>query len=85
MGRAPTGVDILTVIPGIEFDSAWSRRLERAFDEETSERANFISRRDLLASKRAAGQPQDLADIDAIERAGRTGRISNPLLTCLRA
>jgi hypothetical protein len=32
-------------------------------------RTNFISREDLLAAKRAAGRPQDLADIEAIEKA----------------
>src|SRR5271166_4822959 len=26
MGRAPVGVDILTAIPGVEFDTAWPRR-----------------------------------------------------------
>ena len=28
MGREPVGVDILTEIPGIEFDAAWQRRVE---------------------------------------------------------
>jgi hypothetical protein len=69
MGREPVGVDILTAIPGVEFDAAWSRRVEDVFDEETNLRANFISREDLLAAKRAAGRRQDLADIEAIEKA----------------
>ena len=68
MGREPGGVDILTAIPGVEFDAAWSRRVEDVFDEETNLRANFISREDLLAAKRAAGRRQDLADIEAIEK-----------------
>ena len=68
MGREPVGVDILTAIPGVEFDAAWSRRVEDVFDEETNLRANFISREDLLAAKRAAGRRQDLADIEAIEK-----------------
>jgi hypothetical protein len=69
MGREPVGVDILTAIPGVEFDAAWSRRVEDIFDEETNLRANFISREDLLAAKRAAGRRQDLADVEAIEEA----------------
>ena len=32
MGREPVGVDILTVIPGVEFDVAWLRRVEDVVD-----------------------------------------------------
>jgi predicted nucleotidyltransferase len=28
MGREPVGVDILTEIPGVDFDAAWERRVE---------------------------------------------------------
>jgi len=72
MGREPVGVDILTAIPGVEFDAAWLRRVEDVFDEETNLRANFISREDLLAAKRAAGSRQDLADVEAIEKAAKS-------------
>ena len=75
MGREPVGVDILTVIPGVEFEAAWSRRVEAVFDERTNLVANFISREDLLAAKRAAGRRQDLADVEAIEKAGQNFRI----------
>jgi len=71
IGREPVGVDILTAIPGVEFDDAWPRRLEEVFDEETNLRVNFISREDLLAAKRAAGRRQDLADVEAIEEAAK--------------
>jgi hypothetical protein len=71
MGREPVGVDILTSISGVEFDAAWARRVEDVFDEDTDLRVNFISRADLLAAKRAAGRRQDLADIEAIEKAVR--------------
>ena len=74
MGREPVGVDILTAIPGIEFDVAWPRRVEDVFDVETSLRANYISRDDLLAAKRAAGRRQDLADVEAIEKAAESQR-----------
>jgi len=72
MGREPVGVDILTAIPGVEFEAAWSRRVENAFDEDAGLRVNFISRADLLAAKRASGRRQDLADIEAIEKAARS-------------
>lgn len=76
MGREPVGVDILTAIPGIEFEGAWRRRVEEVFDREAGLRASFISREDLVAAKRAAGRPQDLADIAAIERAAKRGQPS---------
>jgi len=72
MGREPAGVDILTAIPGVEFGAAWPRRVEDVFDEGTNLGANFISREDLLAAKRAAGRRQELADVEAIERAAKS-------------
>lgn len=44
------------------------------FDEEANLRANIISRQDLMAAKRAAGRSQDLADIEAIEKAATSQR-----------
>ena len=69
MGREPIGVDILTSIPGVEFDAAWQRRVEVVVDAESGLKASFISREDLLAAKLASGRPQDLADVDAIRKA----------------
>ena len=71
MGCAPVGVDVLTKIPGIEFDAAWQRRVEDVVDEKTGLKANFISADDLIASKQAAGRLQDLADVDAVQKAQR--------------
>jgi len=71
MGRAPVGVDVLTKIPGIEFDAAWQRRVKDVIDEKTGLKANFICADDLIASKEAAGRLQDLADVDAVKKAQR--------------
>ena len=71
IGREPVGIDILTTIPGVDFDAAWERRVEALCDDEIHLVAHFISREDLLSSKRAAGRKQDLADADAIEHAAR--------------
>jgi hypothetical protein len=70
MGREPVAVDILTEIPGVEFDAAWERRIEQVIDTASGLKVNFISRTDLMAAKRAAGRPQDLADLEAICKAG---------------
>jgi hypothetical protein len=69
MGREPVAVDILTDIPGVEFDGAWERRVEGVIDSATGLRATFISRTDLVTAKLAAGRPQDLADVDALRKA----------------
>ena len=69
MGREPVGVDILTEIPGVEFDAAWSRRVEEMVDPESRLSVNFISSEDLIAAKLASARPQDLADVDAIRKA----------------
>jgi hypothetical protein len=43
MGREPVGVDILTAIPGIEFDAAWQRRVEDVIDPASGLTASFFS------------------------------------------
>ena len=60
LGYPPYRIDILTSVEGVEFDDAWSRRVIVAIDDLE---VPFISRDDLLANKRAAGRPQDIADV----------------------
>lgn len=69
MGRAPIMVDILSRIDGVDFESAWERRVEATIDAESGQTAFFLSSADLIASKLAAGRPQDLADAAAIRAA----------------
>ena len=59
MGIPPVRVDILMSISGLTFDEAWPRRVKADFDGVP---VLFISRQDLIASKLAAGRPQDLID-----------------------
>ena len=60
LGYPPYRIDILTSIEGVEFDDAWSRRVIVFIDDLA---VPFIGREDLLANKRAAGRPQDIADV----------------------
>jgi hypothetical protein len=73
-GRDPHGFDILPEIPGLEFDAAWERHVEAVIDPGSGLKANFVSAEDLIASKLAAGRPQDIADVDAIRRAAHSQR-----------
>jgi len=64
LGRAPNRIDLLTGIPGVDFDEAWSARVEADLD---GLRVCMIGRAALLKNKRATGRPQDLADVDHLE------------------
>jgi hypothetical protein len=68
-GHDPHGFDILPDIPGVDFEAAWTRRVEGVIDPKSGLKAYFISAPDLIASKLAAGRPQDLADAEAVRRA----------------
>jgi len=63
MGVPPVRVDVLMGIPGIQFEQCWKRRVEVDFD---GLKVIFISKQDLIISKRAAGRPQDLLDADLL-------------------
>lgn len=64
MGTPPVMVDIMSRISGVDFESAWQRRVDATIDDELT--VPFISRQDLLAAKISAGRPQDLADAAAL-------------------
>ncbi len=65
-GVPPLRVDILTKISGVEFADAWPGAIEANFADDVS--VPVIGLEALLANKRAAGRPQDLADVDALRR-----------------
>lgn len=68
IGVAPRRIDILTSIDGVDdFESAWTARDEVVFDGIT---VPVISRSDLIATKRATGRLQDLADAEWLEEEG---------------
>jgi hypothetical protein len=66
IGVEPGRIDLLTDISGITFEEAWPGRKNAAFGEGV--RCDVIGFDDLLRNKRAAGRPQDLADVAALER-----------------
>jgi hypothetical protein len=74
MGREPIAVDILTEIPGVDFDTAWERRLDGVIDQTSGLTTHFIARDDLVAAKVASGRPQDIADVTAIRKAAQKAR-----------
>lgn len=66
IGLPPNRIDVITKISGVSFKRAWPRRVEASFDKDLV--CPVIGLEDLLVNKRASGRPQDLADVDALER-----------------
>jgi hypothetical protein len=64
LGLPPNRIDLLTSITGVaSFDDAWPDRIEHELDGVP---AQFISRRVLIANKRATGRRRDLSDLEAL-------------------
>ncbi len=70
MGVPPVRVDILMGMPGGNFEAAWKSRNEVDFGGLV---VPFISKQDLIASKRASGRPQDLIDADHLSEDDQQG------------
>lgn len=57
-------IDVQTSTPGLAFDAAWAHR---ETVEAQGQSFYVVSRQDLIAAKRAAGRPEDLADLRILE------------------
>jgi hypothetical protein len=64
-GVPPWRVDVLTSIPGVDFRSAYEDRVPLPLG---SIEASCISRDWLIKAKRASGRPQDLLDLEMLDR-----------------
>ena len=65
MGIPPMRVDIYMGIPGGDFDSAWQNKNEFDFEGLI---VPFISKQDLIITKKVSGRPQDLIDADLLSQ-----------------
>jgi hypothetical protein len=64
MGRPPNQIDIITSIDGVSFEQAWSNRVASTYGDVP---IAYIGKADLIANKKAAARPQDLADVAYLE------------------
>jgi hypothetical protein len=62
---------LLFVREPFDFEQAWARRVTVSLDTTT---ATVVGLQDLLALKREAKRPLDLADVEALEAIARAGR-----------
>jgi hypothetical protein len=74
MGRAPFRLDIMMSIPAVKFESAWKGRVEVKIEDIS---VPFIARKDLMASKKSSGRPQDLIDLDKLEKVEQDSSADN--------
>jgi len=63
MGVSPIRIELMNAISGRSFEEVWERRVEGTYGAVP---VAYISLEDLLANKRAAGRPRDLADIEEL-------------------
>jgi len=70
IGLPPSQIDFLTSLPGSDFKSAWKDHVEGRSDGVT---IPFLGIPQLIAAKSLAGRPQDLADLDELRRADKSG------------
>lgn len=67
VGVEPRRIDLLTSLTGLDFPSAWTRRVSGRFGDVP---CDYLSREDLLTNKRMLGRPRDLADVEMLEGDG---------------
>lgn len=65
MGRPPNQIDIITSIDGLAFDEAWATRVPSMYGGVP---VHYIGKKELIANKKAAARPQDIADVAYLEQ-----------------
>ena len=65
VGVAPHRIDLMTSISGVGFDEAWA---ERSGLRLANLEVAVLSVHHLIMNKRASGRPQDVVDVQALER-----------------
>ncbi|MBX3051023.1 MAG: hypothetical protein KF753_06105 [Caldilineaceae bacterium] len=64
LGYPPARIDLLTTIPGVNFDECYQARIQAVMNGVT---VSFIDLDNLKTNKRASGRLQDLADVESLE------------------
>ena len=65
LGYPPARIDILTTLPGVEFENCYMSRVQVEME---GIMVSYIDLENLKISKRASGRLQDLADIENLEQ-----------------
>ena len=65
IGIEPNRIDILMGVTGLDFPSAWEKRVSSRYGDQP---ISVLSKEDLIVSKKAAGRQQDLLDVDNLQK-----------------
>jgi hypothetical protein len=65
VGVPPNRFDIMMGLPGVTFAEAWAHREQSSYGGTP---ISIMGRQELIRVKRAAGRPQDLLDIQELEK-----------------
>jgi hypothetical protein len=71
LGEPPMRVDIISDLAGVSFDDAWPRCSQDYYGDTM---AAYLGYDDLICNKRAVGRPQDLNDVEMLEKSRAQGR-----------
>lgn len=63
-GKPPLRVDLIGSLAGLDFEDAFAQRIETTWEGVP---VSIVGKTELIASKRAAGRPQDREDLRGIE------------------
>ena len=66
IGIAPNRIDIMMNIPGLEFSSAWARKVTSSYGGEP---INIVHIDDLIQAKKTMDREQDRLDVKSLEQA----------------
>lgn len=64
LGYPPRRIDLLTTLPGVDFESCFAAKVVVEIDGVA---VNFIDLENLKKNKRSTGRSQDLADVENLE------------------
>ena len=64
VGKEPNVVDLLSFLSGVEFETAWQRKVS---GELLGEPVWYLSLEDFRATKIASGRPKDLTDLTFLD------------------
>ncbi len=64
LGYPPNRVDLMTSVPGVQFDPCYDARVEVSIE---GVNVNFIDLENLKKNKKASGRLQDLADLEKLD------------------
>lgn len=65
LGFPPSRIDLMTAIDGVVFADAWEWRVEGHYG---STPVWYLGRTELIRNKRESGRPQDLLDLEWLDR-----------------